>query len=255
MTLIRWAVWNADDATLFMLRHSIGTFRYWFGPGARYVVCCDDTDCVEAALGSACETVAFSDGDPFADAGATWRKWAPSARLAPGECELRVDADVFVLSEPTELLEFCAGGAGDVEVVVTEEAFLAAWPFGNFARWIPTLRPVQAGLVAQRPCADITSALEQAYACWRRRVAPEQIRGHDEQGAVAWALHPLLEDGRARLLPAERYRVVCPLEPESTWSIDGLAVLHATAGGHPAFHRFIEPIAAVSGVPIAQERP
>ncbi len=254
MTLIRWAAWNADDATLFMLRHSIGTFRHWFGPTARYVVCCDDAALVAGALGNVCETVGFSVSDPFGDAGATWRKWAPAARLAPGECELRVDADVFVLDEPTELLEFCAGAAGDVQVMATEEAFLAQWPFGNFARWIPTLRPVQAGLVAQRPTADITPGLEQAYACWRRRVPPRQILGHDEQGAVAWALHPLLEDGRACLLPAERYRVVCPLEPESTWSIDGLAVLHATAGGHPAFHRFIEPIAAVSGVPTTRSR-
>lgn len=46
---------------------------------------------------------------------------------------------------------------------------------------------------------------------------------------------PLFEDRRARLLPADRYRVVCPLAAARDWSIDGVAVLDATFAEYPAF--------------------
>src|SRR4051812_701168 len=250
MTAVRWAIWQPDEAGLHMLSHSIGTFRHFFGPGACYLVCTDRPAQVRAALPAWCEIVPFGEGDLFDDPAATWRKWAPHPRLVPQDTEIRVDSDVFLLGEPDELLAFSAGDAGS-DVAITQEWFTAAWPYGNFAAWLSEIRPLQAGLVAQRPGVDITGRLMAAYTIWEQRVPRDRILGHDEQGAVAWALAPLIDEGRVTLLPQERYRVVWPGgEDASVWTTDGLVMLHATSPGHPAFHRFIDQVASVSGVPV-----
>lgn len=246
--LFRWSLWNVRPESVFMLSHSIGTFRHFFGSSADYVVFTDDVQELRNHLLVDAGVVGFEEaGGGYLDHRATWMKWAPSARVRPDAVEIRLDADMFMVDEPTELRQFIE--QGDRCILVTEEAFSATWPYGNFGPLLTTLDPpINAGLIAQRPGCDISAALADAYLTWQRLIIHNEPLFHDEQGAVAYALETYRSADDVAFLSHHRYRVVCPINDPPVRTLEGLAMIHATFPDHPAFWQFLGEISAISGV-------
>lgn len=247
--IIRWSIWDPAEDSLELLAHSIGTFRRFFGTDPTYVVTTNAPTVIDGMLPFPVEAMPFDSisNSAFDDPRATWRKWAPQPRLDIRQHELRVDADMFLLRDPVELLEFCDEASRD-QFIVTQEEFHAVWPYGNFGALLPDrFIPVNAGLLGQAPGADLSERLSAAYGLWSSCMAND-YKYHDEQGAVSWVLQDLIAEGKVRLLPPYTYRVVCPLNYPPVESLEGITLLHATYPDHPAFHKFKDEIAKVSGM-------
>jgi hypothetical protein len=257
--IFRWALWNAGPDSIRMLRHSIGTFRHFFGTDARYIV---HTDAVSELAAGPFEVAPIITADPrYYEQRAIdgrvhvpWLKWAPRMRLNPAATEIYVDSDVFLLAEPTELRGFVRGNGTDF--LVTQEEKTDRLYYGNFAaRLDEPITPINTGLLGQRPGADLSAEFDAAYRWWQTRVPPDEVSYFDEQGAVLWSLRHALADNRVTLLDPQRYRVVCDRNTPPVETVDGLVALHATFGPvHPAYRRFLAEISAVSGVPADTSR-
>jgi hypothetical protein len=233
-----------------MLSHSIGTFRHFFGSTADYVVYTDDVPEVRNQLLVDAAVVGYNEvvGGAYLDPRATWKKFAPSARVRSDAVEIRLDADMFLVDEPTELRQFIDHGEQS-HVLVTEEWFSATWPYGNFGPLLSTLDPpINAGLIAQQLGCDISASLADAYLLWQRLIVTNEPLFHDDQGAVAYALETYRSAGEIEFLPHRRYRVVCPINDPPVQTLEGLAMIHATFPDHPAFWQFLGEISAISGV-------
>lgn len=266
--VFRWTLWRPTPLFLTMLGHSIGTFKHFF-PDAEFVVCTDEPGLVTRELATAATVMDFNTpGAEYLDDRATWMKWAPHMRLAPEATEFFVDADFFLLSEPTELREFIAGDGHDY-LAVQEQAD-ETWPYGAFGLRIedelapnatpevqekkPYLRPengfapINGGLLGQRAGCDLSSQFREQYRWWSSHVETHEVEYYDEQGAVMWTLRPHVRAGRVRLLDPYRYRIVCPNDAVPVESVEGMAGMHATFPERPAFRRFLPEISAVSGI-------
>lgn len=240
--LFRWSLWGKDVAcSKEMIADSVRSFRSIIGPHADYVVYTDAPRDVEHYLRSIADVFTYSSHtEPSFECftGPTWAKWCPSPRLSPGDLEVLVDTDVFLLSEPVEifsLLEpFC-----NIRYLVLEEFEGEPWQRGCFAETIPTNVPfINAGLFAQGPTADISQSLQAQYDWW---IAKKDLLGetfHDEQGALTKALVPDFESGHADVLPKDRYAIISPRSNRGIRSLKGLSLFHATHPGHPAYHQF-----------------
>src|SRR5262245_43288907 len=98
--LFRWALWEPTHELVFMLSHSVASFRWAFGETPRYVVFTENPAFVRAHMLGEFEVLAV-DALPlnprFRDTRCTWRKWAPATRMDLSVTEFRVDADIFML--------------------------------------------------------------------------------------------------------------------------------------------------------------
>jgi hypothetical protein len=248
--LFRWAAWQPRPELMFMLSHSVASFRRIFGDAARYVVFSDDPAAVEALRMCDFEVLSSdTTSGRFNDPRATWRKWAPAPRTDPSATEIYVDSDVFLLAPPEAMISFCSGQSG-MRFLASMEEFHEDWPYGNFARLLPQgFRPINAGIVGQYAGSSLAPALEAAYDWWSTSVEADSIKYHDEQGAVAYALAPYIVSKSVELLKPSQYRVVCPLNKPPVESLDGLVAMHATYPEHPAFWKFIHEVADLTGLP------
>ena len=246
--ILRWTIWHADSDLLTMLNHSIGTFQRFFGSKAQCVVVTDTPEIVSRALRVKADVMGFNREDAvFDDDRSTWKKWCPRPRLSPGSIEIYVDADIFLLAEPREILDFCSNTNG-AKYFCARESFAEGF-YGNFVDRIDhTLPHINAGLLGQSAATDLTDDLLREYEWWHEQVEPGAVDYHDEQGAVRAALEPALHAGEVLLLPSERYRVVCPLTSPPVESVEGLTLLHATFPHRPAFWKFLPEISAISGL-------
>ncbi len=249
--LFRWALWKPSVDSVRMLSHSIGTFRYWFGERPTYLVYADAPAFVSKHLLVPALVLPMAGADAeYVDDRATWLKWTPRFRHDVSATEIHVDSDIFLVSEPTELYKFVDGYEADF--VVTLEEFTELWPYGNFGPRLPAdFVPINAGFFGQRAGTDLSDQMRSAYRWWADFVASNNVKYHDEQGALAFVLQELIRSGRVMTLPSSRYRVVCPLNDPPVESLDGLVGLHATYPEHPAYHRFLTEISKVSGVPLS----
>lgn len=250
-TILYWPIWDPDEVKLFMLSHSIGTFRAHFGEEARYVVLTDQPDQVTEGLLTNAEVFSYKEWPTvnFADKACNWRKWAPSVRIDSEAVEVRIDVDIFVVNRPTEIIDFCRGLA-PFDYLVTQEWFTALWPYGNFGSRLPAnFTPINSGLLGQARHASLASEMLGAYNWWKRSVHNHEIKFHDEQGALALILQEYIKAGKVQVLCPLQYRVVGPLDITPVESLEGIKLLHATSGGHPAFWKFVGEISAVSGLP------
>lgn len=249
--LFRWAAWQPNPELMFMLSHSVASFRKMFGEAARYLVFSDDPATV-TALRMCDFEVKSSDtvtGGRFNDPRATWRKWAPAPRTDLSATEIYVDSDVFLLAPPEALSSFCSGRSGR-RFLASMEEFHEDWPYGNFARLLPKgFQPINAGIVGQYAGSSLAPALEAAFDWWIASVEADAVKYHDEQGAVAYALAPYIASGLVELLDPSEYRIVCPLNKPPVESLQGLVAMHATYPDHPAFWKFIHDVAEITGLP------
>jgi len=268
--LFRWALWKPNPAAIEMLDHSIGTFRHFFGSEADYLVCTDDPGLLAKGLETPAELVDFDvPGAEYLDDRATWLKWAPRFRYDRNATEFRVDADIFLLAEPTELREFIAGDGRDY--IVSQEAFRHTWPYGAFgfrfedeiapltADELDALdpaelgreygyAPINAGFFGQRAGVDLGDEFREDYRWWSEHVRHNEVDYYDEQGAIMWVLRRHVREGRVKLLDPMRYRVVCPNNKVPVESVDGIVAMHSTYPERPAYHKFLSEIRAVSGI-------
>lgn len=246
--IFRWTIWKATPFSIFMLCHSVGTFRRFFGPAPRYIVFADDPTVLDASRLCSFELARLKDIDStFADTRGNWRKWAPP-RLDTHAVELRIDSDIFLLAEPADIRSFCEGRSGR-KWLVTQEESSAPW-YGNFAQRLPAgFVPINAGLVGQAEGCDISADLRDAYDWWSTHVRDQEIKYHDEQGAIAYCLQKPAGSDQVLLLDPATHRVVCPTNEPPINDVGGLILMHATYPDHPAFVKFIQKIAEVSGLP------
>jgi|GEM_PF-1786005 len=249
--LIRWSIWgSAASESLELLGVSVAGFRKQFGRRARYLVSTDAPNPVHAHLGRGVEVQAYSDAanPAFRVFGeTTWAKWCPGARLAPGETEMLVDSDVFLLARPTEIFDAIAASER-YHYCVLREYRGARVQRGRFAARVPAFMPyINAGFFVQTPAADISEALLAEFDWWQASVAPQQATFHDEQGALAAALAGAFRAGRVVRLPKDRYRIVSPRSNKRLRSLQGTVLLHATWPAHPAYHQFKSYIDRATG--------
>lgn len=249
-TIFRWAAWEPSREMIFMLSHSVASFQAWFGSTARYIVFTDQPMVVRKHMLGSFE-IERLDMHPerieFLDKRCTWRKWAPVPRLDAGSTEFRIDADIFLLRRSQNIEAFISD-ALDCSIIVTQEEFHENWPYGNFAaRLVENFKPINAGFVGQGPGCDIGPLLRDAYQWWISNVADEEIKYHDEQGAVAWALEQ--SELKVHYLDPDKYRVVCPLNDPPVDDVSEIVLLHATYPEHPAFWKHIAAISAVTNLP------
>jgi hypothetical protein len=246
--VFRWTVWGDTGKFGELLRHSVGTFRRWFGKDVRYIVCSDDPTSVEQLFHGEVEVMATRSGPFDIATGIAWQKWCPAVRLAPGESEIYLDCDVFAVGDPHELRNFCSGN-GD-HFLAFEQPHPLPSLYGLFHARIPAaMTAPNAGLVGQQPQADLTADLVREYEWWQGQVRNDPAAAavwHYEQGAVASALGSHFAAGRVEFLPAHRYALVSPRSNAHLDELDGMAVIHATFPSHPAFHLFQKVILANS---------
>jgi hypothetical protein len=228
-----------------MLRDSILSFRRYFGPSAEYIVFTDRPAILHPEVSPIATIVAF-DSVPLRayswDGITPWKKWAPTARWAPGRPEILIDADVFCVGPPTELINFCEEPG---EAICTlQETEPEWWCYGVFRNQLePTLPRINAGLVAQQSGANIHAELEALYSWWQSSTTEAERTGHDEQGAVAVILREAEKCKRSILLPLDRYLLLSPRSNPDVRSLDGYAIIHTTYPDHPYYHRFRHLIA------------
>jgi hypothetical protein len=240
--LIRWSIWGPsvrDD--LEMLRDSIRSFRKHVGGDASYLVNTDAPDIVRPFLGCMAEVRSYAEypGFKFGYFGkATWAKWCPAARLAPGDIEIHVDADVFLLKPPGEVTGLIHQVPGDTFLTLSE-TIGDHWQRGMFASRVDREMPfINAGFFVQGPQADISRALETEYSWWSSHRNPSSETFHDEQGALTMALVHAQRNGRMKMLPKNRYIIVSPRSNPDLVDLSETTLFHATHSGHPAYHRF-----------------
>jgi len=249
MIICRWSVWNPSSESILLLNHSVASFQHFFGNEARYVIFTDDVPAIQKGLKISTEIYSYTSFDhpEYLEPAITWRKWAPRCRYDWDAVELRIDADMFLLLDPVEIKDFCK--SGKARYLITLENFKELWPYGNFAQLLkPDFTPINAGLVGQQVGADISDLLAEAYEWWKKNVHQEDVKYHDEQGAVSYIFQSLIKRGDVMLLPPEKYQIVCPLNKPPVSSVDGIILLHATYPEHPAFHQFLDQIIQVSGI-------
>jgi hypothetical protein len=239
--LIRWSIWGQSATSeTEMLIDSISSFRAVLGSEAEYLVHTDNPDLVKNAIGKLADVRSYFEhpSPSFAYFEVPWAKWCPSARLAPGEVEVLVDNDVFLLDRPDEW--FALGEADSpVAYLVLAEINPGAWQRGCFSSEISAQTPfINAGVFAQGPLADISEPLAAMYKYWKDEKSPAVHKRHDEQGALTKVLEPEFISGRAKTLPPHRYTIVSPRTNWELESLDGLALIHTTYPDHPAYHRF-----------------
>lgn len=245
-TILRWSLWGPRARNMIpMLRDSILSFRRYFGRTAEYVVFTDRPDIFHPDV-SPLATIIPYDSVPSCsyncEGVAPWKKWAPTARWAPGKAEILVDADVFCVGYPAELIEFCET-SGDA-VCTLQETSPEWWCYGVFRNHLAsTISRVNAGLVAQQSGANIQGQLEALYSWWQSSTVEGERTPHDEQGAVAVILREAEKRNRAFLLPLDRYLLLSPRSNSDVKSLDGYAIIHTTYPDHPYYHRFRHVIA------------
>jgi hypothetical protein len=228
------------------LRDSILSFRRYFGPTTDYIVFTDKPAILHHEISSIAKVISFDSvsSSTFTWKGITpWKKWAPTARLAPGKSEILIDADVFCVGEPTELINFCEepGNA----ICTLQETAPQWWCYGVFRSHLePELPRINAGLVAQQSEANIHGELEALYLWWQSSTTEAERTGHDEQGAIALILREAKKCKRAVLLPLNRYLLLSPRSNRDIQSLDGFAIIHTTYPDHPYYHRFRHLIAS-----------
>jgi hypothetical protein len=227
----------------------MGTFRRYFGETPCYVVYTDRPDVLRQYVPAEVELPSIGNpGDPFFDNRANWKKWAFRFRHDPSATEFRIDTDIFLVNEPTELLDFAAGN--EFDYLVTTEDFEGAWPYGCFRERLPTgFLKINAGLVGQRAGHDLTAEMLAAYRWWCARAETHGTEYHDEQGAMANVLYPHWQQGRVQALDAHKYVVLCPRNDPPILSLDGIAAIHTTYPERPGYWKFRADIAASSGQP------
>lgn len=238
MPLFRWSLWNPTPQLVEMLEASVGTFRAYFGRRAEYVVFVDETMELTSNISIGAEIVRYTPSSArFWDGHSTWRKWAPSFRINPSDTEVYVDLDFFLLDNPVELLRFIDGNG--FEYVITYEEFADAAPYGLFARRIRNdFIPVNSGLVGQRAGSTFQIEFEKEYQWWRTQLGEVGVEPHhhDEQGAVAYALQSEIQRGSVQVLDPSRYRILCPRNMANVKDVSGIAGIHTTDYGHPAYY-------------------
>lgn len=239
--LFRWSLWGKAVAeNVQMLVDSIRSFRQVMGVTSEYVVFTEDQRTLSRYVGALAGIREFRevpDGSFNYFGTATWAKWCPQARLAPGDTEVHLDCDVFLLQQPTELLELAQSHAN--RYLVLQEFSGAFWQRGVFADCIPIETPfINAGFFVQGPRADISGALQAEFDWWRTKRGDRVETFHDEQGGLTKALLPALRMGCVDLLPVSRYKVISPRSNPDLSNLDGVVLFHATYPGHPAWQKF-----------------
>ena len=103
--LFRWSIWGDKRKLLELLVCSVDTFRRAFGVHARYVVCTDEPAEISALMHACVEIMPYANEEVgfYVETKSMWRKWCPWPRLDRTCHEFYVDADVFIVSTPTEL--------------------------------------------------------------------------------------------------------------------------------------------------------
>lgn len=239
--LLRWSIWGRSvNNDIEMLRDSIRSFRKHIGNEASYIVHTDEPSIVSPFIGNIAEVRSYWQNDEtiFSYFGkATWAKWCPNARLVPGETEVLIDSDVFLVQKPLELTDFKNKYPRDAYLLLQEKTG-KHWQRGIFAKRIDRAMPfINAGLIVQGPDANISNDIEEQYTWWdsNRTLLTETF--HDEQGALTAALIAAQRHGRLFLLPKDKYIIVSPLSNAGLTDLNGVILFHATHPEHPAYHK------------------
>lgn len=244
--VLRWSVWgNSVGDELPMLRDSILSFRRYFGPSAEYIVFSDAPSKIGDQLSGLATLRTFDSlqAPAFDSDGITpWRKWCPTARWSPGSPEISIDADVFCVGPPSELLAFVQNPGK--AICALQESCPEWWCYGVFhSQLAPVMPRVNAGLVAQQSGVSIHDRLAELHAWWERAVPAPQRTPHDEQGAIAVVFREHEHLGQTKLLPCDRYILLSPRSNANVASLSNYAVIHTTHPNHPYYHRFRREIA------------
>lgn len=240
--LLRWSIWGRSvSKDLEMLRDSIRSFRTHIGDKASYLVHTDAPKIVMAFLGGIAEVRSYHiyPEAKFTYFGkATWAKWCPAARLAPGEVEILIDTDVFLLRTPVEITDFINRYPHDAYLVL-QETIGDHWQRGIFAEQIDKKMPfINAGFFVQGPQANISHDLEAQYSWWDLHHNLYTETFHDEQGALTMALAAKQKQGRLKLLSKDKYIIVSPRSNAGLTDFKGVVLFHATHSDHPAYQKF-----------------
>ena len=235
--IFRWSIWGDIDSSKEMLEYSIKSFRHYFGDEHRYVVATDKPYKLSDIEGI--RILPYDSDAMFAtDSRATWKKWAPMARLDINQDEIYVDADVFLVADnPYELEHFLNND--DFGFGILGEHDPQPWQHGAMQDFRPDETPfVNAGFFVQKSGYSIEKELEEQYGWWLSNILPSDRQKHDEQGCLAIALTEPYKQGNVYIFSQERFKLIGVPEVDSINSLEGLELFHATYPTHPAFHKF-----------------
>lgn len=238
----RWSIWGpAVTHDVEMLRDSISSVYRVMPVSFDAVVYTDSVMEVKRIVGNLASIRDYNvqAGFAFREMGpATWTKWCPSPRLAPGTVEVVMDTDVFFLRPPLEILRMEHSDC-PYSVAAMGEPLGAPWQRGVFTSLVPTYMPyINAGLVVQGPEEDLTERLWAEYQWWKRKARGTAETFHDEQGALTRVLAAPGLFRKLLVLPVNRYAVVSPRSNSTLADASHLVALHATHPDHPAYYRF-----------------
>lgn len=235
--IFRWTIWGDKNNNLELLKYSILSFKKFFGENNRYIVFTDDKKNLND-ISNIAEVFEFEENNLFnINSVATWKKWCPIPRIDMNEHESYIDSDVFLVSYPTEIFDFLKDNKS--KFAILDEFKGQSWQHGAMNIKANKDTPfINAGLFIQKSGFDITKNLLLEFNWWRKNIKSEDIKHHDEQGALAIALTKYKINNELCILPKEKYILIGPNENKDIESLENITLFHAVYPEHPAFYKF-----------------
>ncbi|MCK9273296.1 hypothetical protein M0P65_07190 [Candidatus Gracilibacteria bacterium] len=184
------------------------------------------------------EVIEFKEEDLFnVDSVATWKKWCPTARIDINEHEFYVDSDVFLVNKPEEIFDFL--NDKKYKFAILDEFKGQSWQHGAMSTKANENTPfVNAGLFIQKAGQDITADLLKEFNWWKENIKQEEVKHHDEQGALAVSLNKYKVNNSLYVLPKNKYMLIGPNENNNIENLENIVLFHAVYPEHPAFYKF-----------------
>ena len=233
--ILRWTIWGDKEKTIELLTYSILGFRKFFGKEHRYVVCTDNKKGLHI---QGVEIIEFKKDDLFnINSLATWKKWSPTPRIDINEHEFYIDSDVFLVNNPKEIFDFL--NDKKYKFAILDEYKGQSWQHGAMSEKANKHVPfVNAGLFIQKAGHDITQDLLTEFEWWEEHIREEDVKHHDEQGALAIALAAYNVNNQLYILPKDAYVLIGENENLEIENLKDIILFHAVYPNHPAFYKF-----------------
>jgi hypothetical protein len=218
-----------------MLNDSVASFRRHFKCATFTVsVAQDATSILAARLPGYLQKHTLPNPLPVRAGDELWLKWFRQDIYEQADALITLDADVFCVSSPHSLLSWLNTNAAP-NLIVLSEADAQAWHYGNYADALPEIPMVNAGFVAVRKPKEFLREMQRQYELYIQRVRTEDVKWHDEQGALASVWLRRHARGDACLLPEATNRLSCPSANPSVSSVKGLEIIHTAYPDHPQY--------------------
>lgn len=243
--LLRWSVWGEWSASSTeMLADSISSFRPYF-PNANFVVSYLQTAKVNEAnkIPDYAQWHSLPGNTGIDPSDNLWLKWFPQDNLDHADIFIAIDADVFCVGHPIDLIDWIQKEQAK-SICCMQEANPEPWCYGHYGPLFRELPSVNAGFVVSRSPGELSHGMMNKYDSYRKKMGSKERKWHDEQGALAEYWLEKNVANQASYLSESTNRLLCPSANSEVNSIEGLEIIHTPYPEHPKYYELREKIKA-----------